>query len=308
MVFFVFSFSSVFAQKANWYWIQTGWQIDGIKTNVSVVVDTGSTSVNAFDSNSAVGLFSAYGKTMNIGGSGTPVNVSLVYFRKNNIVVTPFPDSITINMRIQGADTNLLGIVPYFVFGDDSGNGRTANVVGVNNHSVAMYFDNKTYHFVFDFASFQPSTRVGNDYICLGFMLYPKNFQDTAVVSTGADIEVGDMVAYASGAKNPFYSFQMPTNVIKLSSEIPLMYKLYQNYPNPFNPATNIEYDVAKSGDVTLSVYNTLGQEVSTLADGYQSAGRHTVSFDASRLASGTYFYVLTSGSQRIVKKMVLLK
>ena len=304
VIFFLCSFFSVFAQNAGWYSVLTGYPVDTVKSHVRIITDT--TGVNT-DGNSAVGLFSTYGETMYIGGT-TPTNTLLAYFRKNNIVVTPFPDSITINMRIQVADSNLLGAVPYFIFGDDSSNGHIASVVGVNNHSVAMYYDNKTYHFVFDFASFQQFTRVGNDYICLGFLLYPKNFQDTVSVYTRADIEVGDMTAYANGVKNPFYSFQMPTSVNTLLLETPLAYKLSQNYPNPFNPSTRIAYDVAKSGDVRLSVYNLLGQEVSTLVDGYQSAGRHTVIFDASHMASGTYFYILRSDGNVITKKMVLLK
>ena len=111
-----------------------------------------------------------------------------------------------------------------------------------------------------------------------------------------------DSVVLVESFGNDTISGVAPDNII------PSDFHLYQNYPNPFNPSTTIVYDVAKSGDVTLSVYNLLGQEVSTLVDGYQSAGRHTVSFDASHMASGTYFYILTSGSQRIVKKMVLLK
>ncbi|RMG61008.1 MAG: T9SS C-terminal target domain-containing protein [Calditrichaeota bacterium] len=85
-------------------------------------------------------------------------------------------------------------------------------------------------------------------------------------------------------------------------------YKLVQNYPNPFNPTTTIQYSLAQRSQVTLEVFNTLGQRVATLVNGFQSAGNHSIQFDASSLASGIYFYVLNAGDFHSVKKMVLLK
>jgi hypothetical protein len=89
---------------------------------------------------------------------------------------------------------------------------------------------------------------------------------------------------------------------------IPREYVLAQNYPNPFNPATTISYQLRSAGGVTLRVYDVLGREVATLADGYQQAGSYTKSFDASRLSSGVYFYRLHAGSFVNTKKMVLAK
>ena len=311
VIFFLCSFSSVFAQNAGWYWIPTPWQVDTMKTNVKIVIDTSATSVNAPNGNSAVGLFSVYGKTMNLGATGeTPINILQVYFEKDSLVLTPFPDSITVSFKVESAENNLLGILPMIGLGGFGGQGSVSSVGGINEKtkSVYMYPEGYVYYYNFSFKSFQSYTRVGNTYVYLEFILYPMNYQDTAIVYTGATIEVGDFTSYIGGKGTILYSFQIPTGVSSIISTTPLAYQLSQNYPNPFNPSTRIAYDVAKSGDVTLSVYNTLGQEVNTLVDGYQSAGHHIISFDASRLASGTYFYILTSGSQRIVKKMVLLK
>lgn len=83
---------------------------------------------------------------------------------------------------------------------------------------------------------------------------------------------------------------------------------LFQNYPNPFNPETNISFDLVETGNVTLIVYNSVGQEVSALINGTLSAGRHNVVFDASGLTSGLYFYRLTAGETTMQKKMLLLK
>ncbi|MBW7889115.1 MAG: T9SS type A sorting domain-containing protein [Bacteroidetes bacterium] len=86
-------------------------------------------------------------------------------------------------------------------------------------------------------------------------------------------------------------------------------YTLEQNYPNPFNPATQIHFSLAKSGLTTLKVYDILGRLVTTLVDGYQEAGPHTVSFNSTRnLSSGIYIYRIESGSFRATKKMMLLK
>ena len=95
---------------------------------------------------------------------------------------------------------------------------------------------------------------------------------------------------------------------VKDNKFVPLIYKLDQNYPNPFNPTTKISYTIVKSGLVTLKIYDILGREVSTLVNQQQIAGHYTVNFDASRLASGVYFYRIQSGSFVSVKKMVLLK
>jgi hypothetical protein len=86
------------------------------------------------------------------------------------------------------------------------------------------------------------------------------------------------------------------------------VYSLSQNYPNPFNPTTTIQYSVPKAGTVSLHVYNVIGQLVSTLVNQVQSAGTYNVQFDASRLASGVYFYNLTAGSFNSTKKMVIMK
>lgn len=83
---------------------------------------------------------------------------------------------------------------------------------------------------------------------------------------------------------------------------------LMTNYPNPFNPTTVISYQLSVSGHVTLKVYDILGREVTTLVNENQSGGLHSVSFDASRLASGVYFYRLTAPGINQVKKMLLTK
>jgi hypothetical protein len=85
-------------------------------------------------------------------------------------------------------------------------------------------------------------------------------------------------------------------------------YKLSQNYPNPFNPTTKINFELSASGFTTLKIYDMLGNEVATLVQNELTAGSHSVNFNASDLASGTYMYQLNVNGTRITNKMVLLK
>ncbi|MBI5476669.1 MAG: T9SS type A sorting domain-containing protein [Ignavibacteriales bacterium] len=96
---------------------------------------------------------------------------------------------------------------------------------------------------------------------------------------------------------------------ISLTADIPSQFKLEQNYPNPFNPSTEIRFNIPLTENVTLKVYNVLGNVVATLFDNQLlSAGEHFVSFNASNLASGIYFYSLQSGKFKAINKMVLLR
>ena len=92
------------------------------------------------------------------------------------------------------------------------------------------------------------------------------------------------------------------------ADELPTEVSLSQNYPNPFNPQTTIEYALPAAGDVTLIVYDMLGREVTTLLNGPQTAGRHTVNFDAAHLSNGTYVYRLVAPNKTITRTMVLVK
>lgn len=92
------------------------------------------------------------------------------------------------------------------------------------------------------------------------------------------------------------------------NSTIPKSSELNQNFPNPFNPVTSISYYLSASTHVSLKVFNTLGQVVATPVDRVENVGNHVVRFDASRLASGLYFYRLQTGLYTAVKKMMLIK
>ena len=98
-----------------------------------------------------------------------------------------------------------------------------------------------------------------------------------------------------------------PVSIDKFD-EKPQDFSLSQNYPNPFNPVTIISYSLPNSGEVTLEVYSLLGQKLASLVSNRQSAGTHSIQFDASSLSSGVYFYRLKFDDRVMIKKMTLLK
>ncbi len=92
------------------------------------------------------------------------------------------------------------------------------------------------------------------------------------------------------------------------TAALPSAYTLNQNYPNPFNPSTTIAYAIPADGHVELILFNALGQQVATLAEGWRMAGTYSVSVDASDLSAGAYFYRLRAGDKVLHRKMTLLK
>ena len=104
-----------------------------------------------------------------------------------------------------------------------------------------------------------------------------------------------------------FRIYSTLTPVIEPPS-VPRTFALSQNYPNPFNPTTTIEYSLPQRMNVNLTVYNVLGEKVTTLVNGMEGPGQHQVIFDGSSLASGTYLYVLEASTYRSVQKMMLIK
>jgi hypothetical protein len=89
---------------------------------------------------------------------------------------------------------------------------------------------------------------------------------------------------------------------------IPAQFELAQNYPNPFNPSTTIRFSLPQSAQIKLNVYNLLGQQIATIAEGLFEQGFHKVEFNASDLPSGAYIYRIESSEFVQVKKMVLIK
>jgi hypothetical protein len=172
----------------------------------------------------------------------------------------------------------------------DGASGRSQNptvsTVGVRN--------NVTGNFV-RFAWQDPPDQLGGAEDVFALELNP-GYQRT--------LNPGDSVSYAFTLS----ANQAAVGVPSIPTTLPAKYILGQNYPNPFNPITTIRYELPKASHVSLKVFNTLGQEVATLADGVEKAGYNSVQFDGSRLSSGVYFYRIIAETFTDVKKMVLIR
>lgn len=102
--------------------------------------------------------------------------------------------------------------------------------------------------------------------------------------------------------------YSQTVGVNQISGNLPEKFLLEQNYPNPFNPNTNIRYTIEEAGYTSLTVYNSVGIEISTLISENLQAGSYSAEFNAENYPSGVYYYKLTSGDFTQVKKMILLK
>jgi spore coat protein A len=148
-----------------------------------------------------------------------------------------------------------------------------------------------------------------------------KGWKDTAVMLPGQKTRViakfdrrGRYVWHCHILSHEDHEMMRPFQVgpppIKKSGDIIAAtdYSLDQNYPNPFNPSTTINFSVPEKSQVTLKIFDVLGNEVSTLMNQEVPGGNHEVHFDATGLPSGVYFYSLTAGDFVQNKKMMLLK
>ena len=120
------------------------------------------------------------------------------------------------------------------------------------------------------------------------------------VIDFTADGIIGDPL-------KPF-AIHVSTGTSAVGGALPTVLTLEQNYPNPFNPSTSITYTLPRDGQVTLTVYDMLGNEVAQLVNKRQGAGRHSAIFDATGLESGQYVYRLQSGGVTLSKVMTLVK
>ncbi len=174
------------------------------------------------------------------------------------------------------------------------------------------------------FCSLSPDNGEWDVYICfgtgIGYMAQFGGWID--VHGAGAqrsDPKTGDPNNYPSGHGPQgdavrIYNYVrlvrggMASDVEESSTTLPNDFKLEQNYPNPFNPSTTISFSIPVEGNVSLKIFNTIGQEIATIVSENLSAGIYSYKWNAKEQANGIYFYKLTAESFSETKKMILLK
>jgi hypothetical protein len=125
--------------------------------------------------------------------------------------------------------------------------------------------------------------------------------------SVAFELQLPDSIVSYRAFRMPWHASSRVT-VVKEETSTPLTFSLAQNYPNPFNPSMRIEFSIQKRASVRLSVLDLLGRTVATLVEGVKDPGVYSVTFDGSRLASGVYFYRLTTPGGDLTRAMSLLK
>ena len=131
-------------------------------------------------------------------------------------------------------------------------------------------------------------------------------------VSTSDSVFVAIIWEHTESGKTDIWMakdiFNSPPSAIEDQNYVNQSFKLYQNYPNPFNPATTIEYTIEKSSNVKIIIYDMLGRKVKILVNEFKKTGNYKELFNASKLASGIYYYQLINGESIQTRQMLLLK
>ena len=149
-----------------------------------------------------------------------------------------------------------------------------------------------------------------NQYIEMQGLQYPVSIivenmnitlQDESAKEVNSLLKPGERITIGNSSIN---------KLIVMSGEIiqPIEYSLEQNYPNPFNPSTTIKFSLPEATDVSLTIYNSLGQKVTELVNGKLEAGKYSYQWNAQNVATGMYIYELRSDNFVSIKKMILLK
>jgi hypothetical protein len=134
--------------------------------------------------------------------------------------------------------------------------------------------------------------------------------EDVAVSSTNKVYVTGYSEFKTSAFESAVSTIMLPggENDNNIETETALKFNLSQNYPNPFNPSTKIEFEIPNTSNVKLVIYDMLGKVAAVLVNQQLASGTYSVTYTNQNLSSGIYFYELTAGDFREIKKMTLVK
>lgn len=245
--------------------------------------------------------------------NGTTYNTQQQFVLANSSIVT-----------VQALSPKIVGSNKY-VYLNWSDNGDTTHNVTINGNLTLTANYKVQYRIILN--SSVGNTFGGNEFydsaqtFTFGVLSRTINYNGTPYVFRGwtgsgtgsytSPDSTGNDSAVTMSMNSPILELARWVSIIgiqNLSTEIPAEYKLYQNFPNPFNPSTTINFDLVKAGVVKIVLYDVLGKEVKTIVDQYADPGKFKAVFNAENLASGLYFYKITSNDFTDVKKMLIVK
>ena len=160
-----------------------------------------------------------------------------------------------------------------------------------------------TYQIIFTNASGDTNFIAWGSYNVGGVQLYFSGY-----IGAVSEYSIVGGQGYWPLAVGNFWRYEIATTIDEPGQNAPRIYSLSQNYPNPFNAQTTINYSLPHAGPINLTIDNILGQKVVTLFEGLQSAGSHSIIWDASNITSGIYFYRIQAGDYAEARKCLLLK
>lgn len=296
-----------------------GTVIFGDLTTNRMVSSTFTNIYRAIDTNPTASNRPIMVQTVAIGITLAPGTYWVQWMTGGTLASGPWAPPITINgvTNTGNAKQNLAGVwgealdgtfpqgMPFIVLGNVVPVELTSFTADVNNGIVVLNWQTAT---EINNQGFQIERRAeASDFTSIGFVAgsgtttEPRSYSFT-------DNSVGNGKYFYRLKQIDFDGSFEYSNEIEVTIITPLTFGLEQNYPNPFNPSTNIKYSIPEAGNVKLSVYNIVGEEVALLINGYSEAGTFDLIFDASILPSGVYLYKLQSGNSVQTRKMMLLK
>ena len=249
-----------------------------------------------------------WNKTHAVGYTNQPVSIAQGIFKVGNI--TRNDKELSINLHLEMSDNTIKNIAGISLAADFSTSPKTTDVQviagGYFNGTLISFSrldaDIMKAYFGTSLVQKQTERNIANPIITL--KIKQSDLKGNAIINLKEICIIDEAGNYY---KLNDYNVNLSVNAI-LDKENVSTYSLVQNYPNPFNPSTVIEYTMPGASNVILKVYNALGQEIQTLVNQYQSAGKHRVEFNAANLPSGIYIYRITTGSYTELRKMILQK
>lgn len=206
-----------------------------------------------------------------------------------NVYLDTIFNTINSDLEISLIHLGVIDTIVYRVGGNSSNFFRT-----VLNDSALIPIESGTPPYIGQFKPSRPLAQFNNFPVDGQWIL---KIYDRAKSLTGVIKSWGITLTYSPNI-----------GIKKISNEIPDRFLLYQNYPNPFNPKTNIKYQITKSSNVSIKIYDLLGREIVTLVNEKLQPGLYETQFDANQLPSGIYFYKFDAGELKDTKRMILIK